>query len=100
MNPPTPPPQEEQARAEAEEEAAAAAPEREPIYNHEALAEALEDIVWPATISWVEAQAVYSTEATAIADVEDDLSRELAFYNQVHARYDAALQRLRCTMCS
>ena len=28
-------------------------------------------------------QAIDSTEATAIDDVEDDLSRELAFYNQV-----------------
>ena len=84
-----PPPvflKEEQARAEAEEEAAAAAPEREPIYNKEALAEALEDIAWPAGVSWVEAQAVYSAEATEIADVEDDLSRELAFYNQARAK--------------
>ena len=80
--------QEEQALAEAAEEeaaAAAGAPEREPINNKEALAEALEDIAWPADVSWVEAQAVFSEEATAIADVEDDLSRELAFYNQVRA---------------
>ena len=28
-------------------------------------------------------QAINSAEATAIDDVEDDLSRELAFYNQV-----------------
>ena len=47
------------------------------------MAEALEDIAWPETISWVEAQAVLCAEATEIADVEDDLSRELAFYNQV-----------------
>ena len=30
----------------------------------------------------MEAQAVLCAEATEIADVEDDLSRELAFYNQ------------------
>ncbi len=31
-------------------------------------------------------QAIDSAEATAIDDVEDDLSRELAFYNQVRCQ--------------
>ena len=71
-----------QEAALAEANGAAGAPDREPIYNREALAEALEDIAWPAGVSWTEAQAVTSAEPTAIADVEDDLTRELAFYNQ------------------
>ena len=33
-----------------------AAEDREPINNVEALEEALEDIAWPATVSWLEAQ--------------------------------------------
>ena len=63
--------------------AAGSKAQRPRINNAEALEEALEEIAWPAEAPWDEAQAVTSQTPTHVANVDDDLERELAFYNQV-----------------
>jgi hypothetical protein len=57
--------------------------EREPIYNVDLIHEKLEDISWTEEAGWFEVQAVTATKSTTVENVDDDLSRELAFYNQV-----------------
>lgn len=58
---------------------------RPPIYNVDAIHDALEDIAWVEEADWNESLAITSAEATQVEDVDDDLGRELAFYNQVCA---------------
>ncbi|WIA16368.1 hypothetical protein OEZ85_013064 [Tetradesmus obliquus] len=66
-----------------DEAAAAAGPgARRHIYNADALHEKLEDMAWTGQQPWEEGLVVTSLEPTAVADVDDDLERELAFYNQ------------------
>ncbi|CAG9464300.1 unnamed protein product [Pedinophyceae sp. YPF-701] len=55
---------------------------RMPIYNVEAIHEALEDMSWTEDQPWIESMAVTSEDPTEIRDVEDDIERELAFYTQ------------------
>jgi hypothetical protein len=75
----------EAALALAEGEAAPAeAEERQTIYNTDALHDKLEDISWTVEQPWVETQVITHAEATQVDSVDDDLARELAFYNQVH----------------
>lgn len=40
-------------------------------------------MAWTGQQPWEEGLVVTSLEPTAVADVDDDLERELAFYNQV-----------------
>lgn len=56
---------------------------RPAIYNADALHEKLEDIAWAGDADWAESLAVTSAQPTTVEDIDDDLSRELAFYNQV-----------------
>jgi hypothetical protein len=49
----------------------------------DALHEKLEDIAWVEEQPWEESLAITAAQATHVADVDDDLDRELAFYNQV-----------------
>jgi hypothetical protein len=49
----------------------------------DALHEKLEDIAWVEEQGWEESLVVTGREPTQVADVDDDLERELAFYNQV-----------------
>jgi rRNA-processing protein EBP2 len=49
----------------------------------DALHEKLEDIAWVEEQGWEESLVVTGKEPTQVADVDDDLERELAFYNQV-----------------
>lgn len=53
------------------------------VYNIDAIHEKLEDISWGSNLTWLETLLV-PTEATnnAEVDVNDDLSREMAFYTQ------------------
>ena len=57
--------------------------EREAIYNTEGIHDKLEEIAWTDEVAWVETQALTCGETEQLEDVEDDLQRELAFYNQV-----------------
>lgn len=58
---------------------------RRHIYNAEALHEKLEDIAWVEEQPWEEGLVVTAAAPTRVDDVDDDLQRELAFYNQVWA---------------
>lgn len=76
----------EAAVALAEAEAAPAAEgERQSIYNTDAMHDKLEDISWSTEQPWVETQVITHAEPTLVDNVDDDLARELAFYNQVTA---------------
>ena len=66
---------------------------RPAIYNVEALHDKLEDISWVEGAAWGEAQAVTAGEATRVENVDDDLERELAFYNQALAAAQEAVRR-------
>lgn len=57
--------------------------EREPIYDVDALHEKLEDIAWSESAPWEATQVVTAEEPTRVEDADDDLQRELAFYQQV-----------------
>ena len=77
--------EEEENEEENEEE------EEEGIYNAEALHDKLEDIAWTQEQPWAETLAITSEKPIDIKDVDDDLERELAFYNQA---LDAARQAI------
>eukprot|EP00887_Chlorella_sp_A99_P000133 scaffold16.g133.t1 len=64
--------------------------EREPIYNTDAMHDKLEDIGWTDQAAWEETLALTSAAPTEVANVDDDLERELAFYNQASLALDAA----------
>ena len=49
--------------------------------------EKLEDIGWTEEVGWEETQAITAAAACEVADVDDDLERELAFYNQVRVLF-------------
>lgn len=68
------------------------APAREPIYNTESLHDKLEDIAWE-DAEWVETQTITSGERCQVDNVDDDLARELAFYNQALAAAQEAIGR-------
>lgn len=59
------------------------APLREAIYNVDALHDKLEDIAWSEEQPWEESLALTGAAPTMVSNPEDDLERELAFYNQV-----------------
>ena len=52
------------------------------VYRHDEIHDKLEDIMWD-NVPWVEAQAITGTSTEQVANVDDDLERELSFYNQV-----------------
>ena len=56
---------------------------RAPTYDVDGIHEKLEDIGWTEEVGWEETQAITAAAACEVADVDDDLERELAFYNQV-----------------
>ncbi|KAF9118548.1 rRNA-processing protein and EBNA1-binding protein ebp2 [Mortierella sp. 14UC] len=52
------------------------------INNEPALKRLREQIALPTNIPWSETQSITSTQAVTVADPDDDLNREVAFYNQ------------------
>lgn len=56
-------------------------PSKNAVYNREGLLEKLEDITWPKDLEWIHTLTINYDQADEI-DVNDDLTRELAFYNQ------------------
>lgn len=54
------------------------------MYNQEALHDKLEEIMWEGA-DFTDTQATTSKDDEQIRDIEDDLQRELVFYNQVKA---------------
>lgn len=56
---------------------------RPATYDMDSMHSKLEDIGWADEVEWDETLAVTGEAATVVENVEDDLGRELAFYNQV-----------------
>jgi hypothetical protein len=66
--------------------AAASSKLRPAINNIHALHDKMEDIAWTEEAPWQESLTVTSEHPTQIDNVDDDLERELAFYNQASRR--------------
>ncbi|KAF9429473.1 rRNA-processing protein and EBNA1-binding protein ebp2 [Entomortierella beljakovae] len=56
--------------------------QRVTINNEPALKRLNEQIALPTNIPWSETQSITSTQPVSVADPDDDLTREVAFYNQ------------------
>lgn len=56
-------------------------PSKNAVYNREGILEKLEDMKWPKDLEWIQTLTINYDQADEI-DVNDDLTRELAFYNQ------------------
>ncbi|KAI1315419.1 rRNA-processing protein and EBNA1-binding protein ebp2 [Mortierella claussenii] len=56
--------------------------QRVTINNEPALKRLREQIALPTDIPWSETQSITSTQAVTVTDPDDDLNREVAFYNQ------------------
>lgn len=67
--------------------------EEQAIYNVDAMHDKLEDIAWTQEQPWAETLAITSDEPTEVTDVDDDLERELAFYNQALAAAKSAVSK-------
>eukprot|EP00494_Astrolonche_serrata_P007657 UN07689 len=63
------------------EEELQAEPSKKAVYNKEGLLEKLEDIAWPENVDWMHKLTVDHDQGEKV-DVNDDLTRELAFYTQ------------------
>mgnify|MGYP001810780293 CR=1 FL=1 len=73
------------------EQGGAAPAQRQAIYNVEVIHDKLEDISWSEEAAWEESLALTRAAPTAVANPENDLERELAFYNQVCLRLPIAI---------
>ena len=69
--------------------------EKEGIYNQEALHDKLEEIMWEGA-DFLDTQATTSSKDEPIQDIEDDLQRELVFYNQVNSTQGCKRSPERC----
>ncbi|CAL5221811.1 g4067 [Coccomyxa viridis] len=67
---------------------------RPPIYNAEAMHEKLEDISWPSEAAWDESLVITGEDTAQVENIDDDLSRELAFYNQALEAAKSGVQKL------
>jgi hypothetical protein len=92
-------PQEEEDFTDDPEEDEDAAPgsdkkeKRPAIYNVDAIHDKLEDIGWTMEVDWSEHQSITAEEKTKVDNVDDDLERELAFYNQALSATQAAIAK-------
>lgn len=79
---------------EAALEAATSTKRRPSIYNRDALQEALEESAVPENLPWDEMMIMSGETPTIVSNVEDDLERELAFYNQALGAARAAISKM------
>ncbi|PSC74922.1 putative rRNA-processing EBP2-like protein [Micractinium conductrix] len=75
------------------EQGGAAPAQRQAIYNVEVIHDKLEDISWSEEAAWEESLALTRAAPTAVANPENDLERELAFYNQALDAAQTAIAR-------
>ncbi|KAG1680383.1 hypothetical protein FOA52_015474 [Chlamydomonas sp. UWO 241] len=66
---------------------------REPVYDAEGLHEKLEDIAWIQGASWADAQVITGTDNAQVDNIDDDLERELTFYNSALLATHAAIAK-------
>lgn len=50
--------------------------------DEEGLKEKLNEFCWPEDLPFLQSQSVTAEEEIAVQDIDDDLERELTFYNQ------------------
>jgi Eukaryotic rRNA processing protein EBP2 len=62
-----------------------AGPNKPARYDVEGMHEKLEDIGWTQDVDWQETLIIDGSNPTEVSNIDDDLERELAFYNQVHS---------------
>ncbi|WCJ19857.1 rRNA processing protein-related [Euphorbia peplus] len=67
--------------SETEETVKLSEPSKDAIYNRDGLIDKLQDISWPENVEWIHKLSV-DIEQEQEVDVNDDLTRELAFYTQ------------------
>ncbi|XP_010466553.1 PREDICTED: probable rRNA-processing protein EBP2 homolog [Camelina sativa] len=60
-----------------------AEPTKTAVYNRAGLLDKLQDISWPEDVDWTHKLTIEIDQEQGI-DVNDDLTREMAFYNQAH----------------
>ncbi|KAG9160571.1 hypothetical protein Leryth_020718 [Lithospermum erythrorhizon] len=72
---------ESESESEGEDAVKLAEPSKTAVYNRDGLADKLKDLSWPDNVEWIHKLSIdiHSEEAV---DVNDDLTRELAFYTQ------------------
>ncbi|KAI3918203.1 hypothetical protein MKX01_041523 [Papaver californicum] len=90
------PESEQESESESEDEEGViklAAPSKTFIFNKEGLKEQLEDISWPENIDWIHKLTVDIDQDEEV-DVNDDLTRELSFYNQALEGTRQAFEKL------
>eukprot|EP00249_Psilotum_nudum_P010250 c22428_g1_i1 orf=153-794(+) len=81
LDDPTEEEEEEEEDEEEEQEIVGQHPRPDAIYNTVGLHEKLEEIGWPQDVDWIQHLTVSFQQPNEI-DVNDDLSREMAFYTQ------------------
>lgn len=68
------------------------------IYNTEEIHDRLEEIAWDGA-TFADAHVIDGEAAEGVADIEDDLQRELSFYNQVSGIIQPHLSISHCAKC-
>eukprot|EP01024_Parvocaulis_polyphysoides_P074820 TRINITY_DN96518_c0_g1_i1.p1 TRINITY_DN96518_c0_g1~~TRINITY_DN96518_c0_g1_i1.p1 ORF type:complete len:306 (-),score=60.92 TRINITY_DN96518_c0_g1_i1:335-1225(-) len=68
--------------------------DRAPYYDVEGLHDKLEDFGWSTEVGWDETLVITNEQVDTINSVDDDLERELAFYNQGLAATKLAIAKL------
>ncbi|XP_068647006.1 probable rRNA-processing protein EBP2 homolog [Aristolochia californica] len=76
-----------------DEEVMLTEPSKKHVFNKEGLLEKLEDIRWPEKLDWIHTLSV-NIEQEQKVDVNDDLTRELAFYTQAVEGSRQAFEKL------
>ncbi|KAF6135715.1 hypothetical protein GIB67_021331 [Kingdonia uniflora] len=67
-------------------------PSKTAVYNRNGLLERLEDISWPENVDWIHKLSIDINQG--VVDVNDDLTRELSFYNQALEGTKQAFEKL------
>ena len=70
-----------------------AEPSKKTIYNTDAILDKLGDISWPDNVGWIHKLSIDFDQEQEV-DVNDDLARELAFYNQALEGTKQAFEKL------
>ncbi|PIA41712.1 hypothetical protein AQUCO_02200262v1 [Aquilegia coerulea] len=76
-----------------DEEVMLTEPSKKSIYNRDGLLERLQDISWPDNVEWIHKLTIDVNQEQKV-DVNDDLTRELAFYTQALEGTRKAFEKL------
>ncbi|QHO32076.1 hypothetical protein HN51_020193 [Arachis hypogaea] len=82
-----------ESESESDEDVKLTEPSKTAVYNRDALLDKLGDISWPENVVWIHTLSIDIDQEQEV-DVNDDLTRELAFYNQAFEGTKQAYQKL------